>query len=109
MLDTMIDTGRGAFATLTRREQVVLEHLLEGLTLQQIAAVLYVSRNTVKTQTSSIYRKLDVASRAELLAAVLAADAGVGAGTLTTGTLTTGTAATGTMGTATTDGAATPV
>ncbi|BDZ42651.1 hypothetical protein GCM10025865_19500 [Paraoerskovia sediminicola] len=53
---------------LTRREKIVLDQLLRGLTLEQVARELFVSRNTVKTQTRSIYRKLGVSTRAELRA-----------------------------------------
>ena len=35
------------------------------LTFREIGERLYVSRNTVKTQAISIYRKLDVSSRGE--------------------------------------------
>ncbi|MGH8885911.1 MAG: helix-turn-helix transcriptional regulator [Egibacteraceae bacterium] len=35
------------------------------LSLTEIAAAQYVSRSTVKTQSRSLYRKLDVASRAQ--------------------------------------------
>jgi LuxR family transcriptional regulator, maltose regulon positive regulatory protein len=42
--------------------------LFEGdLSHRQIGASLYVSINTVKTHVKSIYRKLDVSSRAEAL------------------------------------------
>ncbi|GAA2724176.1 LuxR C-terminal-related transcriptional regulator [Cellulomonas aerilata] len=52
---------------LTERERVVLGLLDEkgGLTLREIAAEVYVSRNTLKSQLRSVYRKLGVASRAE--------------------------------------------
>lgn len=54
--------------TLTPREHSVLACLVRGLSLEQTARELVVSRNTVKTQTSSIYRKLGVSSRPEALA-----------------------------------------
>ena len=43
---------------LTRRERVILAHLALPLTLSEIAASLYVTRNTVKSQVRSIYMKL---------------------------------------------------
>ncbi len=49
---------------LTAREAEVLAVLAEGLTDQQIAARLFVSRNTVNTHTRAIYGKLGVTSRA---------------------------------------------
>jgi DNA-binding CsgD family transcriptional regulator len=53
---------------LSRRELVVLSTLEEGLTLDEIAGRLFVSRNTIKTQVRSLYRKLGVSSRAEAVA-----------------------------------------
>lgn len=41
----------------------VLTRLADGWTTQNIAAALFVSPNTVKTQLRSIYQKLNVASR----------------------------------------------
>ncbi|HET8845836.1 MAG TPA: LuxR C-terminal-related transcriptional regulator, partial [Ktedonobacteraceae bacterium] len=50
---------------LTEAEQRVLGLLARGRTNPEIAAVLVVSINTVKTQVQSIYRKLGVKSRWE--------------------------------------------
>lgn len=49
--------------SLTPREQTVLEALAETPALDEIAERLFVSRNTVKSQLASIYRKLGVPSR----------------------------------------------
>ncbi|MGO1317974.1 MAG: LuxR C-terminal-related transcriptional regulator, partial [Cellulomonadaceae bacterium] len=54
---------------LTRREAIVLERLVTEPSLAQIAAELTVSVNTVKSQRSSLYRKLGARSREEALAA----------------------------------------
>ena len=54
---------------LSPRERLILRSLDEKLTLAQIAAELYVSRNTVKTQVQSVYRKLGVTRRADAVAA----------------------------------------
>ena len=51
---------------LTAAEQRILE-LLPTSTYLQMAATLYVSRNTVKTHLRSIYQKLGVASRSEAI------------------------------------------
>ena len=51
--------------TISERESVVLRYLPTLLTAREIAAELYVSPNTVKTQLKSIYRKLDVRTRRE--------------------------------------------
>jgi len=50
---------------LTARERVLAEWLISGLTLTEIADELHVSINTLKTQSRSLYRKLEVSSRAE--------------------------------------------
>ena len=53
--------------SLTPREQQFLRRLYGPQTLQEIATDLYVSRNTVKTITLSLYRKLGAHSRAEAI------------------------------------------
>ncbi|MEV7973963.1 helix-turn-helix transcriptional regulator [Cellulomonas sp. NPDC089187] len=53
---------------LSVRERVVLAELSEAITLEDIGRRLFVSRNTVKTQVRSIYRKIGVSSRAEAVA-----------------------------------------
>ena len=50
-------------ASLSAAELRVLEYLPTHLTLQEIAERLFVSRNTVKSQAISSYRKLGVSSR----------------------------------------------
>ena len=51
---------------LTAAELRILK-LLPTSTYLQMAATLYISRNTVKTQLRSVYQKLGVASRAEAI------------------------------------------
>ena len=46
----------------------MLRRLRGSQTLREIAADLYVSHNTVKTLTLSLYRKLGAHSRSEVLA-----------------------------------------
>ncbi len=53
-------------AGLTQRELDVLELLLRGAPIKDIAGRSRVSVNTVRSQVQSIYRKLDVHSREEL-------------------------------------------
>lgn len=51
------------FPNLTSREIEVLKLMASGLTNQQIAAALFISKNTIKSHRSHIYQKLDVANR----------------------------------------------
>jgi LuxR family transcriptional regulator, maltose regulon positive regulatory protein len=60
------NSGRVPAEQLTAAEVRILE-LLPTSTYLQMAAILCVSRNTVKTHLKSIYQKLGVASRAEAL------------------------------------------
>lgn len=53
---------------MTPAEMRVLRYLPTHLTFAAIAHELFVSRNTVKTQAISIYRKLDVSSRGPAVA-----------------------------------------
>src|SRR6266487_3192665 len=53
---------------LSSQEQRVLRLLVAGQTYAEMAEVLVVSPNTIKTQISSIYRKLGVSRRAEAIA-----------------------------------------
>ncbi len=57
-----------AAVQLTPRERAVLAELAEDVTVEEIAARLWVSRNTVKSQLRSAYRKLGVSSRADAVA-----------------------------------------
>ncbi|MFT4189086.1 MAG: LuxR C-terminal-related transcriptional regulator [Aeromicrobium sp.] len=52
---------------LSPRERQVLQALADFGTTREMAAALYVSPNTVKTQLSAIYRKFGVTSRAAAL------------------------------------------
>jgi len=54
-------------ATLTSREWEVVGALAEGARVATIARQLHVSASTVRNHLSSVYRKLDVGSQAELL------------------------------------------
>jgi ATP/maltotriose-dependent transcriptional regulator MalT len=58
----------GPAEQLTEREQAVLRLLTGTLSLREIASVLYVSPNTVKTHTQAIYRKLGVTGRKDAVA-----------------------------------------
>lgn len=67
----MLEATREASALnepLTRRERVVLAELAEDVTLEEIATRLFVTRNTVKSQVRSVYRKIGVSTRAQAVA-----------------------------------------
>jgi LuxR family maltose regulon positive regulatory protein len=55
-------------AVLTMAELRLLPLLTTHLSFREIAERLYLSRNTVKTQAISVYRKLDASSRSEAIA-----------------------------------------
>ena len=55
--------------TLSQRETEVLRLMARGASTEEIGQLLALSRNTVISHAKSIYRKLDVHSRAEALAA----------------------------------------
>jgi LuxR family maltose regulon positive regulatory protein len=54
-------------STLTAAELRLLPLLTTHLSFREIAERLFVSRNTVKTQAISVYRKLDASSRSEAI------------------------------------------
>jgi LuxR family maltose regulon positive regulatory protein len=56
---------REGYEPLSPQEQRVLSLLIAGRTYAEMARELIVSPNTIKTQVSSIYRKLGVSRRAE--------------------------------------------
>jgi LuxR family maltose regulon positive regulatory protein len=57
-----------AAAPLTERELTVLGLLPTRLSTREIGRELYVSANTVRTHVRAVYRKLEVATRAEAVA-----------------------------------------
>lgn len=74
--DTSVAPGPAAFASLSPRQQEILELIARARDNAQIAATLSVSEKTVRNQVSLIFEKLGVESRAQ--AVVLARDAGLG-------------------------------
>jgi LuxR family transcriptional regulator, maltose regulon positive regulatory protein len=60
--------GETSTAGLTPAELRLLPLLATHLSFREIAEQLYVSRNTIKTQAISVYRKLGVSSRSEAIA-----------------------------------------
>ena len=60
--------ARLGWESLSRTETQVVELVTKGLTNREIGARLFISRRTVETHVSHIFRKLDVSSRVELAA-----------------------------------------
>lgn len=65
---TPIYPSRLVLIDLSHRESIVLRELAAGDTLERIAANLFVSLNTIKSQVRSLYHKLGATSRAEAVA-----------------------------------------
>jgi LuxR family transcriptional regulator, maltose regulon positive regulatory protein len=66
-LTNVTSVGSGWASTLTAAELRLLPLLTTHLSFREIAERLYVSRNTVKSQAISVYRKLDASSRSEAI------------------------------------------
>ncbi len=64
---TTITAGTGGASSLTTAELRLLPLLSTHLTLKEISERLYLSRNTVKTQATSLYRKFGVSSRRDAI------------------------------------------
>ena len=75
-LSTVADESSGWVSTLTAAELRLLPLLTTHLSFREIAERLFVSRNTVKTQAISVYRKLDASSRSEAIERAIDARAG---------------------------------
>src|SRR4051794_19588340 len=67
-LEARLDVASPCLTPLTTAELRILAFLPTHLSFREIAAQLYVSANTVKTQAHAVYRKLDAASRSEAVA-----------------------------------------
>jgi DNA-binding CsgD family transcriptional regulator len=68
----MADIVQFLHESLTEREQEIVELIAAGLSNQQIAERLYLTRDTVKWYTRQIYQKLGVHSRTQAVAATRA-------------------------------------
>jgi LuxR family maltose regulon positive regulatory protein len=66
--EALAERSEKADAGLTAAELRLLPHLTTHLSFREIGERLFVSRNTVKTQAISVYRKLGVSSRSEAIA-----------------------------------------
>ncbi len=70
---------------LTSRELEVLHLIAQGLSTDEIADQLYLSRNSVKTHTRKLYRKIGVSNRTEAAVWALSRVGGNGQGPPTDG------------------------
>ena len=59
-LSTLIDS-------LTKREREVLDYLTKAYSNKEIAALMFVSEQTIKNHVSSVYSKLEVTNRMQLM------------------------------------------
>lgn len=67
----LLRPGPGQTETMTARETDVLQLLANGTTIDQIAAQLFLSANTIRNHVQSITRKLHAHSRSEAVAAAI--------------------------------------
>jgi LuxR family maltose regulon positive regulatory protein len=66
-IEAMPQAAAGGGSGLTRAELRLLPLLSTHLSFREIGERLFVSRNTIKTQAISVYRKLGVSSRSEAI------------------------------------------
>jgi LuxR family maltose regulon positive regulatory protein len=66
-VEAMPSTGAAAAAGLTTAELRLVPFLATHLSFREIGEQLYVSRNTIKTQAISVYRKLGVSCRSDAI------------------------------------------
>jgi LuxR family transcriptional regulator, maltose regulon positive regulatory protein len=67
-IEAMPEAQSGAWSGLTAAELRLLPFLPTHLSFREIGERLFVSRNTIKTQAISVYRKLGVSSRSSAIA-----------------------------------------
>jgi DNA-binding CsgD family transcriptional regulator len=60
-------------STLTPRERQIVSMVAEGRSNREIAAALSVAESTVKNHLQSVFKKLQIKSRAQLIVSVLRA------------------------------------
>lgn len=69
IIDERCEVFRGLYS-LTDREIEIAQYLCKGRTVKYIAETLVISENTVRTHAKSLYKKLNIHSRQELLTRV---------------------------------------
>ena len=68
-LDNLTSAPRQTKPPLTQRQELVLRCLLDGLSNKDIADLLHVSEETVKTHVTAILRHFDVQNRTQAVVA----------------------------------------
>ncbi|HEX8947826.1 MAG TPA: response regulator transcription factor [Dissulfurispiraceae bacterium] len=58
----------GQFRNVSRREKDIIDLICQGCTNKEIASKIFVSEQTVKAHLNRIYKKLNVASRSQVVA-----------------------------------------
>ena len=61
----------GKIASISKREQQILDLIHKGFKNREIAANLYLSEQTIKAHISRIFRKFNVASRSQLFSLLM--------------------------------------
>jgi DNA-binding NarL/FixJ family response regulator len=64
---TELPVAKAGISSLTGRENQIISRICEGMRNKEIASKLYISDATVAHHLTSIYRKLGLADRTELL------------------------------------------
>lgn len=64
-----VSKGGSGVSELGSQELAVLRHMAEDLTYDEIGRLMYLSRETVKTYVTRLYRKLDASSRLQAVMA----------------------------------------
>lgn len=67
VVESMQTKKTGATEVLTQRENEILNYLSKGYLYKEIAAVLFISKETVKKHIHNIYEKMQVQTRTEAL------------------------------------------
>jgi DNA-binding NarL/FixJ family response regulator len=62
------NTQKNITESLTEREQIVVEAIVDGLSYKLIADKMFISLDTVRKHIKNIYRKLHINSKGELIA-----------------------------------------
>jgi len=69
MLTDFMNNKRTAVDPLSAREIEIIRLISQGLSNQEIAQVLHISENTIKSHNKEIFAKLDVHNRVEAVVA----------------------------------------